>query len=711
MAQFKISLVDECGNQTSEAAPIDLTLTGPAELSAIAHRDAAAEFVVQYTPTVSGVYQSHASIGGKPIRGSPFELVVSPATTMPRLCKAVGVGLERATAGERQLIQLQSFDAYGNRRTSGADRVEMTFRSIASGAAVTVEKSVADNGDGSYHLSYVLLQSGAYSVSILVDGEHIYGSPFYISVGAAAAYAPKCTAVGTAFVDCIAGSAQSFAINMCDRYGNRLVAGGDTLEVHTSGPAALDVAVADQNDGTHLLNFTPATAGEFRIEVRLQGEAVRGSPFGVNAAANLAQWVNVELEKRAKREVKRIRQEIRVARSVQSSVSREAHKLKMMVPQQFEALGQGLGVALRGFSSELEETRSKYQAEIKLRRQLHNQLQELRGNIRVFVRVRPVSAREASKGLAACVQLPKQDAIALSLPDDAGVPAGKPLEFDRVFAPKDAQTSIFDECQPLVTSVLDGYNVCIFAYGQTGAGKTHTMQGSDTDPGISFRAVAELFRIIQHERTDYKYDVSVTLFEIYMENVRDLMVDPATAKDRDGHDLIKYEIRKGDKGMYIDQLKQTAVKCQKDVIEVIERGMVNRAVGQTDMNDYSSRSHMLLTIYVEGTNHATGLKSFGKLHMVDLAGSERLSQSGSTGVRLKEAASINKSLSNLGNVVSALVGQKPHVPYRDSKLTYFLADSIGGDAKTLMVACVSPIDFSQTEQTLKFASRVRSAPQ
>ena len=164
MAQFKIILVDECGNQTSEAAPIDLTLTGPAELSAIAHRDAAAEFVVQYTPTVSGVYQSHASIGGKPIRGSPFELVVSPAMTMPRLCKAVGVGLERATAGERQLIQLQSFDAYGNRRTSGADRVEMTFRSIASGAAVTVEKSVADNGDGSYHLSYVLLQSGAYSV-------------------------------------------------------------------------------------------------------------------------------------------------------------------------------------------------------------------------------------------------------------------------------------------------------------------------------------------------------------------------------------------------------------------------------------------------------------------------------------------------------------------------------------------------------------------
>ena len=192
------------------------------------------------------------------------------------------------------------------------------------------------------------------------------------------------------------------------------------------------------------------------------------------------------------------------------------------------------------------------------------------------------------------------------------------LDYDRVFTPSDGQESVFEECQPLVTSVLDGYNVCIFAYGQTGSGKTHTMQGPEIDPGVSFRSAAELFRLIREERQDYDYYVTVSLFEIYNEELKDLLADPKVASSK------KYEIKMGEKGYHIPELKTVRIHSHRDVVDLMAQGLNNRSVGRTNVNEVSSRSHCVLTIYVEGLNHTTGLKSFGKLHLVDLACSERL---------------------------------------------------------------------------------------
>jgi kinesin family protein C2/C3 len=331
------------------------------------------------------------------------------------------------------------------------------------------------------------------------------------------------------------------------------------------------------------------------------------------------------------------------------------------------------------YEKQLHAASTNYAAEIKERRRLHNQLLELRGNIRVFVRVRPLSTSEKAESLATLTSFPKADQISVEMPEGRvprelqDGPIDKTFKFDRVFTPTDGQVAVFEETEALVTSVLDGYNVCIFAYGQTGSGKTHTMEGPQTDPGVSYRAVANLFHLLKEDRTDYDYKISVTLFEIYNEQIKDLLREPEY-KYGQLVESSKYEIRKGARGMEIADLTFVEVHSQRDIIDILATGLVNRSVGATNMNERSSRSHSLLTIWVDGKNTITGVNVFGKLHLVDLAGSERLKDSGSKGVRLTEATYINKSLSALGNVISSLVGRKQHTPYRDSKLTHFLAD-------------------------------------
>jgi len=263
--------------------------------------------------------------------------------------------------------------------------------------------------------------------------------------------------------------------------------------------------------------------------------------------------------------------------------------------------------------------------------------------------------------------------------------------------------------RPIVKNVLEGYNGTIFAYGQTGTGKTFTMEGTPQAPelrGIIPNSFAHIFGHIAKESENKKFLVRVSYLEIYNEEVRDLL-----SKNQS----VRLEIKeRPDVGVFVKDLSTYVVNNADDMERIMMLGNKNRAVGATQMNIHSSRSHAIFTVTVEcseigidGHNHL----HVGKLNLVDLAGSERQTKTGSSGLRLREASKINWSLSTLGNVISALAdGKASHVPYRNSKLTRLLQDSLGGNAKTLMCANVGPASYNydETLNTLRYASRAKN---
>merc|ERR1719238_843522 len=364
--------------------------------------------------------------------------------------------------------------------------------------------------------------------------------------------------------------------------------------------------------------------------------------------------------------------------------------------------GQGVGlqekVAQVMESLEEKETRIKDMAEE--RRKLHNQVQELKGNIRVYCRVRPLKAIEAKDEPEAkpTVQMAEKCKCIIYNDEDS---KAKLFEYDRCFSADEPQSAVFEEAAPLSTSVLDGYNVCIFAYGQTGSGKTHTMQGPPSDPGLNKLTVARLFELVHASKGDMTSQVQVYVTEIYNEQIRDLLA-PGGAK--------KVDVRLNKKGdPEIPGLTEMQVNSTEEVMAAMELAWQNRKTSATDMNDQSSRSHCVVTVKAQTYIKASQTTYVGKLNLIDLAGSEDVSKSGVQGQELEEAKNINKSLSSLGDVIAALGQGKggSHVPYRNSKLTLMLKDSLGGDCKTLMIANISPWQTSvvETLSTLKFAER------
>ncbi|KAL0836277.1 hypothetical protein Bca101_088166 [Brassica carinata] len=268
---------------------------------------------------------------------------------------------------------------------------------------------------------------------------------------------------------------------------------------------------------------------------------------------------------------------------------------------------------------------------------------------------------------------------------------------------QDLKEQIYIDTQPVIRSVLDGFNVCIFAYGQTGSGKTYTMSGPDlmteTTWGVNYRALRDLFQLSNARTHVVAYEIGVQMIEIYNEQVRDLL-------------FLTLDIRNNSQlnGLNVPDASLVPVSSTRDVLDLMRIGQKNRAVGATALNERSSRSHSVLTVHVQGKELATGSILRGCLHLVDLAGSERVEKSEAVGERLKEAQHINKSLSALGDVISALAQKSSHVPYRNSKLTQVLQDSLGGQAKTLMFVHINPEvnAVGETISTLKFAQRVSS---
>lgn len=329
--------------------------------------------------------------------------------------------------------------------------------------------------------------------------------------------------------------------------------------------------------------------------------------------------------------------------------------------------------------------------------------------VKVIVRCRPMNEREYSLKCECVLEMIAARAqCAISNPHDKKAPP-KHFTFDGAYFTESTTENIYNEiAYPLVEGVTEGYNGTIFAYGQTGCGKSFTMQGI-TDPptqrGIIPRAFDHVFETVSVAETT-KFLIHASYCEIYNEEIRDLL-----GKDTKE----KLELHEHpERGVYVNGLSQHPVHNVVECEKIMQKGWRNRATGSTLMNADSSRSHSIFTINLEmmtaddaGEEHIRA----GKLNLVDLAGSERQAKTGATGARLKEATKINLSLSALGNVISALVdGKSKHIPYRDSKLTRLLQDSLGGNTKTLMVACLSPADnnYDETLSTLRYANRAKN---
>ncbi|XP_020589107.1 kinesin-like protein KIN-14F isoform X2 [Phalaenopsis equestris] len=350
----------------------------------------------------------------------------------------------------------------------------------------------------------------------------------------------------------------------------------------------------------------------------------------------------------------------------------------------------------------LANAASGYHKVIAENRRLYNQVQDLKGSIRVYCRVRPFLPGQMSSSNVGCID---DESITIITPAKYGKEGRRTFTFNKVFGPAASQEEVFSDTQPLIRSVLDGYNVCIFAYGQTGSGKTFTMSGAKVvnaqNMGVNYRALSDLFNLAEERRGAFTYNIGVQMIEIYNEQVRDLLVCDGLNR--------RLEIRNGTQnGVNVPDANLVPVTSTSSVIELMNIGLRNRAVGATALNDRSSRSHSCLTVHVQGRDLTSGTILHGCMHLVDLAGSERVEKTEVTGERLKEAQHINKSLSALGDVIYALAQNHSHVPYRNSKLTQLLQDSLGGQAKTLMFVHISPeMDaIGETISTLKFAERV-----
>ncbi|KAL9999105.1 putative plus-end-directed kinesin ATPase transcription factor bZIP family [Helianthus debilis subsp. tardiflorus] len=351
-------------------------------------------------------------------------------------------------------------------------------------------------------------------------------------------------------------------------------------------------------------------------------------------------------------------------------------------------------------------------------------------NVKVALHIRPLLRHERQNGGQECLDV---------VPGSAQVLMGShSFIFDHVYGGGGSPSNnMFEECAvPLLDALFQGYNGTIIAYGQTGSGKTYTMGTNPKETshrGLIFQIMNTIFSKIEALKHQSEFQLHVSFIEILKEEVRDLLdsviIERLETSDGNPENAIPgkhpLQIRKAPDGAVNLGSNEVSVSTQKDMAACLEQGCSNRSVASTDMNNQSSRSHAIFTIHLEQKDKNTGetdsIELMGeeyrcaKLHLVDLAGSERAKRAGSEGVRLKEGIQINKGLLALGNVISALGDDKKrkdgaHIPYRDSKLTRLLQASLGGNCKTVMIACVSPADYNaeETLNTLKYANRARN---
>ncbi|PVD19886.1 hypothetical protein C0Q70_20379 [Pomacea canaliculata] len=502
-------------------------------------------------------------------------------------------------------------------------------------------------------------------------------------------------------------------------------AGAGSVVTTTAVKASTKAPPKGSEDSTALkqeIKDLNARIQQLETEAR-RGSVVKGAGAETAADKNLQkrhEKILKELGKKLEAEQRRndaLSQEIKERNDTLKAMEKENKEMEAELEKLREELAM-LGVAAKEGAEAasrvkfleaevkqlIEENRvltENYNSERVLRKKYYNMVEDMKGKIRVYCRARPLSSSEKERGNHSIVKSP--DEYTIQIASQRGL---KEFQFDQIFMEDVTQERVFEDTHNLIQSAVDGYNVCIFAYGQTGSGKTFTMIG-DRDqnfPGVAPRAFKGIFELAQENKAKFDMSVSAYMLELYNDKLIDLFAKPGSYEED------KLEIKKDKKGMvFIQGAAIKAASNAKELLSLFEEGSKNRHTASTKMNSESSRSHLVIGIVMESTNKATGTITKGKLSLVDLAGSERVGKTGATAEQLKEAMSINKSLSALGDVISALSSEQSFIPYRNSKLTMLMQDSLGGNAKTLMFVNVSPADYNmdETVTSLTYASRVK----
>ncbi|KAL6133281.1 hypothetical protein ACLB2K_065518 [Fragaria x ananassa] len=342
-------------------------------------------------------------------------------------------------------------------------------------------------------------------------------------------------------------------------------------------------------------------------------------------------------------------------------------------------------------------------------------------NVQVVLRCRPLSDDERKSNVQTVVSCNEQKREVTVVHSLNNKPADKVFTFDKVFGPKAQQKSIYEQAiSPIVNEVLDGFNCTVFAYGQTGTGKTYTMEGGmrnkngnlPAEAGVIPRAVRQIFDTLEAQKADYS--LRVTFLELYNEEITDLLAPDDYSRNSEDRQKKPISLMEDGKGCVIVRgLEEEPVYTVNEIYSLLERGAAKRRTADTLLNKRSSRSHSVFSITVHVKEATVGdeeLIKCGKLNLVDLAGSENISRSGAREARAREAGEINKSLLTLGRVINALVEHSTHIPYRDSKLTRLLRESLGGKTKTCIIATISPCYHfvDETLSTLDYAHRAKN---
>ncbi|GJM94430.1 hypothetical protein PR202_ga11071 [Eleusine coracana subsp. coracana] len=345
-------------------------------------------------------------------------------------------------------------------------------------------------------------------------------------------------------------------------------------------------------------------------------------------------------------------------------------------------------------------------------------------NVQVILRCRPLSDEETKSNTPVVISCNERRREVAATQIIANKQIDRTFAFDKVFGPSSKQKDLFEQSiSPIVNEVLEGYNCTIFAYGQTGTGKTYTMEGGGTrktkngelptDAGVIPRAVRQIFDILEAQCAEYS--MKVTFLELYNEEITDLLA-PEEPKFPVPEDKTKKPIALMEDGkgfVFVRGLEEEIVYSAGEIYKILDKGSAKRRTAETLLNKQSSRSHSIFSITIhikELTHEGEEMIKIGKLNLVDLAGSENISRSGARDGRAREAGEINKSLLTLGRVINALVEHSGHVPYRDSKLTRLLRDSLGGKTKTCIIATISPSVYclEETLSTLDYAHRAKN---
>ncbi len=407
----------------------------------------------------------------------------------------------------------------------------------------------------------------------------------------------------------------------------------------------------------------------------------------------------------------------KLRRDFEESKAKELQDMRCRMEDEKNAAMKALELkALKEMASKrrlIQDMEKSLQKEQEARKKLHNEVEDLKGTIRVYARVRPMSKSEMAKNCEEVCFVNEDDRTELVVKHtkEGRQPVLKTFHFNTVFGENASQAEVFRDTSRLVQSTIDGFNVCIFAYGQTGAGKTWTMSGEENPAdgdgeklGIMPRAVNELFGLMKKNSKRYDYELTAYMCELYRDNLVDLL-SPEPLDSRP-----KLVVKKDSKGIvFVENITLREIHDAVDLHAVIDEGSSHRKTSATKMNSASSRSHLVVALSLKATNRKTEVVTYGKLTLVDLAGSERNDKTGATGDTFKEGMSINKSLSALGDVISALSSGQKHIPYRNNILTQLMQDSLGGNAKTLMFVNVSPADYNaeETVSSLSFATRCK----